>query len=86
MLVIIGATTEACMGYLVQEIRMNIFKCSATSLGHDEEQYRRIDDGQAAKKKIWPAVGTCEENWNDQNDTEVYRLSTHQHLTLVSEI
>ena len=71
------------MRYFVQEIRVNIFKCSATSLGHDEEQNHCIDDGQAAKKEIWPAVGSREENRNDQNDTEVYRLSTYQHLALV---
>lgn len=73
------------MRYLVQEIRVNIFKCPPTRLRHDEEQDRCVEDRQAAKKKIWPAVGTCEENRNDQNNTEVYRLSAHQHLALVWE-
>ena len=67
----------------MQEIRMDIFKCSPTSLGHDEEKDHCVDNRQAAKKKIRPAVGTREENRDDQNDTEVYRLSTYQHLTLV---
>ena len=71
------------MRYPVQEIRRNIFKCSATSLGHDEEQNHCVDDGQAANKEIWPADGSREENRNDQNDTEIYRPSTYQHLTLV---
>lgn len=69
----------------MQEIRVNIFKCSPSSLGHDEEHDRRVEDRQAAKEKIWPAVGICEENRNDQNDTEVYRLSAHQHLAHVWE-
>lgn len=73
------------MRYLVQNIRVNIFECSATSLGHDEKQNRCIDDGQATKKKIRPAIGTCEENRNDQDDTEVYGLSTHQQLDPVPE-
>ena len=73
------------MRYLVQEIRMNIFERSPTSLGHDEEQNHRIVDGQAAKKKIRPAIGTREENRNNENDTEVHRLSAYQHLAPVQE-
>lgn len=62
---------------------MDVFKSSPTSLRHDEEENHCVEDRQAAKEKIWSAVGICEENRNDENDTEVCRLRAHQHLALM---
>ena len=64
---------------------MNIFETSPTSLGHDEEEDYCVENRQAAKEKVGPAVGIREEDWNDQNDQEVGCLEAHQHLTLIQE-
>ena len=61
---------------------MDVFESSSTSFRHNEEEDHCVEHRQAAKKKIWSAVGVCEENGDDQNDQKVGPLKARQHLAL----
>ena len=50
---------------------MDVFESSSTSLRQYEEENHCVEHRQAAKEKIWSAVGVCEANGDDQNDQEV---------------
>ena len=55
-------------------------------LKHNEEENHCVEHRQAAKEKIWSAVGVCEENGDDQNDQEVGSLRARQHLALTRNL
>ena len=62
---------------------MDVFESSSTSFRHNEEEDHCVEHRQAAKEKIWSAVGVCEANGDDQNDQEVGPLTARQHLALI---